>query len=105
MQGERRRGGVEIRVMNNGAAEKGGKWFLKDFLVWRVRDGAEKGGGHCVLFNRTAPSSSSSLPPPAPPLSKSEGFKILLHGLKRRETVFFSFYIESAHTFKQPLPT
>lgn len=59
-----------------------------------------------MLFNRTAPpSSSSSLPPPAPPLSKSEGFKILLHGLKRRETVFFSFDIESAHTFKQPLPT
>lgn len=68
-------GGVEIRVMNNGAAEKGGKWFLKDFLVWRVRDGAEKGGGHCVLFNRTAPSSSSSLPPQLHPFQNQKVLK------------------------------
>lgn len=46
-----RRGGrnKSVRVMNNGAAETGGKWFLKDFLVWRVRDGAEKGGALCVV--------------------------------------------------------
>lgn len=38
-----------MRVMNNGAAEKGGNGW-KDFLVWRGQDGAERGwAGVCWL--------------------------------------------------------
>lgn len=80
----------------------------KEEMVFKGLSGLEgaewgwEGVGHCVLIYRTAPPSSSYYLQLHPFQNK---VLTILNTDWKGEELFFSFYIESVHTFKQPLPT